>query len=71
MRVTQQPINRRRVIVIGVSNGSTPTDAIRSENRSVGRAVPIVNLIRLAIGGELDDPALDVRSLQADRRVDH
>jgi hypothetical protein len=30
--------------------------------------VPIVNLIRLAIGVESDDPALDVRSLQADLR---
>jgi hypothetical protein len=32
--------------------------------------VSVVKLIRLAIGGESDDPPLDVGSVQADRRVD-
>jgi hypothetical protein len=36
-----------------------------------GAGVPVVNLIRLAIGGESDDPPLDVGSVQADLRVDH
>jgi hypothetical protein len=35
------------------------------------KPVPVVNLIRLAIGGESDDPPLDVGSVRADLRVDH